>query len=1095
MAAQPRQCQIVQLALITAIALAGLLLLAAPGSSALRPAPEPALAYQAAAYQVTLSVGTGVQYDIYQGSSLTLPITVRVTGAVRLAAATVLVQYDPRELRPVACVRQAGAPGGYCNIGWDPTSGLVRFSILSAEGVTLDTDVGLFTLTFEPAPTATKNRVSSVTPLLESIADVQGNYMTSWLQGSTVAFRLSSVIGTAVYAGGPSSPNPISITRGTTVTVPVVVADLPVAPQPGLGSASFSLSFDPAIVRPLACQPVQLTGASGTCALHADHVSASLLSGTGLSGTLTAFEVVFTTAPAVAAGAESVLGLTLGAFADTAFQPIAVRIFNNALKVSKTASAIVPVLRMTPASQYLLDDQRVTVQVILDNGADLAAGSWGIRYDPTIVEAEACQLSANGFCNATGQASLVRIAVLRNPGDAPLPSTMGTVTFRRHPQAKAQQKSNLVFEVTNFADAAGAQLEYQTWSATITMADSLGTAPAVAMTLVGTPPYLLPQGGSMDFPIRFQVDPARPIVNLSGSIHYDPAVLRPTRCLRYDAGSGPSGYCNTKYDQQDGIIRFALLDEAGITGDLTPFVFRVEAASTSKNGDNSPLHFTVEAIAGPDGAPRTWSAVDETVSVKVPIPAPRVAVGPPEVLTTAIYTVPLGLTQTVPVWVIDVPDLGAGTVEIRYDWEVGRATRCTLRSDLTPVLDGGFCSLLPGVVRAAFVSSGGIDGDAHVFDIEFAQAPNVVGGETTPLAVVVDNFVDTQEVPIPTSIRSGQLDVACYAAPVEDLHIARDGDNLVLTWSHVGSTASQYQVWRADLNAYFAFGDLGATRLATMPAPTGGTVPSYTDMGAYDPVTGTGAGAWADDLNHYYMVRSMCSATGGSLRSNRVGKFTRPIGPGMNLVSLPLLPYSDRIQDVVGVQLTGANNELDSDRVWVWDTDRQDYDYAWLIAGVAPEYDGKWWNSATWQESTMSLPPNIGFWVQNRHDVQQTIKVVGAVAEPHTQGLAIVEDMQLIGSAYPDPVVLSLYAATFGHDGAHGANNELDADRIWYWDESRQDYEYAWLIAGVAPEYNGKWWDSAAWGESQIKLRPGVGYWYQRRGDLGFPWTNPGPAQ
>lgn len=1108
MAAYLRQCQIaqsvawprsrrtaVQLAAIAAIALAGLLLLAAPESSALRPGPESADAAQAIAYQVTLSVGTGTQYDIYQGSSLTLPIAVRVTGAVRLAAATVLVQYDPRELRPVSCVRQAGAPGGYCNTGWDPAGGLVRFNILSADGVALDTDVGLFNLTFEPAPTATKNRVSGVTPRLESIADAQGNYMTSWLQGSTVAFRLSSVTGTAVYVGGSSSPNPISITRGTTVTVPVEVTGLPAAPQPGLGSATFSLSFDPAIVRPLACRPVQLAGASGTCALHADHVSASLLSETGLSGALTAFEVVFTTAPSVAAGAESTLALTLGAFANTAFQPITVRIFNNALKVSKTASAVVPVLRITPASQYLLDNQRVTVQVVLDNGAALATGSWGIRYNPIIVEAEACQLSVTGFCNATGQAGLVRMAVLRDPADPPFPANIGTITFRRHPQAKAQQTSSLVFEVTNFADTASAQIEYQTQSASITMSDSLGSTPAVAMTLVGAPPYLLPQGSSLDFPIRFQIDPARPITNLSGSIHYDPAVLRPTRCLRYDSGSGPSGYCNTEYDQQHGIIRFALLDEAGFAGDLTPFVFRVEAASTSKSGDKSPLHFTVEAIAGPDGVARTWSAVDESVSIKVPIPAPRVAVGPPEVQTTAIYTVPLGFTQTVPVWVDDVPDLGAGTVEIRYNWDVGRATRCTLRSDRTPLLDGGFCSLLPGVVRAAFVSSEGIDGDAHVFDIEFAQAPNVVSGASTPLAVVVDNFVDTHEVPIPTSIRSGQLDIGCYAAPVEDLHIARDGANLLLTWSHVGTTAVQYQVWRADLNAYFAFGDLGATRLATVPAPTGGTVPAYTDQGAYDPATSAYAGAWADDLNHYYMVRSMCSATQGSLRSNRVGKFTRPIVPGMNLVSLPLLPYSYRIQDVVGTQLTGANNELDSDRVWVWNTGHQDYDYAWLIAGVTPEYDGKWWSSAAWQESTMLLLPNTGFWVQNRHDVQQTIKMVGNVAEPNTQGLAIVEGMQLIGSAYPDPVVLSLDAGTFGQDGAHGANNELDADRIWYWNESRQDYDYAWLIAGVAPEYDGKWWDSAAWAESQIKLRPGVGYWYQRRGDLGFPWTNPGPVQ
>ena len=108
-----------------------------------------------------------------------------------------------------------------------------------------------------------------------------------------------------------------------------------------------------------------------------------------------------------------------------------------------------------------------------------------------------------------------------------------------------------------------------------------------------------------------------------------------------------------------------------------------------------------------------------------------------------------------PLWVENVPDLGAGTIEVRYDPTVARATRCTLRSDLTPTLDGGFCSLLPGVVRFAFVASQGITGTTQLYDIEFAQAPNVVGGETTPLTVVVLNFVDTHEVPIPTTVRGG----------------------------------------------------------------------------------------------------------------------------------------------------------------------------------------------------------------------------------------------------------------------------------------------------------------------------------------------------
>ena len=340
------------------------------------------------------------------------------------------------------------------------------------------------------------------------------------------------------------------------------------------------------------------------------------------------------------------------------------------------------------------------------------------------------------------------------------PTDIGSITFRRHPQAKAGQKSSLTFEVTNFADGLDQQLPYQTQAATITIAQELGNPAAAAIRLIGTPPYQLYRGSSLDFPVNFTIDPLRPIANLTGSIHYDPIVLRPTRCvLSSPTADGPTAFCNAQYDTAQGIIRFTLFDAEGFSGSVTPFVLTFEAASTSMAGNNSPLRFTVEAIGGPQGEPRTWAATDETVTIKGPVTAPRVLVGSPELIEPVIYHVALATTTTVPLWVENVPDLGAGTIEVRYDPKVARATRCTLRSDLTPTLDGGFCSLLPGVVRFAFVASEGITGSTQLYDIEFAQAPNVEGGENTPLTVVVLNFVDTHEVPIPTTVRGGRIDI------------------------------------------------------------------------------------------------------------------------------------------------------------------------------------------------------------------------------------------------------------------------------------------------------------------------------------------------
>ena len=284
-------------ALVLALALSDVVLLASPlGTQASRSEQT------GGAYQVTLKVGSGLVYSLPQGASVTLPISVSVTAAVGLASASVLVQYNPLQLRPTACTPHAGGPGGFCNIAYDTENGLIRFNVIADTGL-LGDDIGLFDLTFAAASTSTLRTEVPVTPLIESITDLQGTYMTSWAQGSTVKIAAASGGGAAVYVGAPNGPNPLTITRGQTTTVPIVVTGLT-----GLGSASFSLAFDPAVVRPLECRSVQYPDASGVCALHDDHVAANLISQDGMPGSatesVTAFEVDFTTAPNVLRGRQ-----------------------------------------------------------------------------------------------------------------------------------------------------------------------------------------------------------------------------------------------------------------------------------------------------------------------------------------------------------------------------------------------------------------------------------------------------------------------------------------------------------------------------------------------------------------------------------------------------------------------------------------------------------------------------------------------------------------------------------------------------------------------------------------------------------------------
>ena len=242
-----------------------------------------------------------------------------------------------------------------------------------------------------------------------------------------------------------------------------------------------------------------------------------------------------------------------------------------------------------------------------------------------------------------------------------------------------------------------------------------------------------------------------------------------------------------------------------------------------RRAGSSPLHFTVEAVGGPLGEPRTWAATDETVTIKPPVSAPRVLVGPPETLDTESYTVTLGSRATVPLWVENVTNLGAGTIEVRYDPTVARATQCTLRSDLTPALDGGFCSLLPGAVRFAFVASQGITGSSQLYDIVFAPAPNAVGGKKTPLKAVVLNFVDIHEYPIPTTVRDGAIVISAIRVTktANPTHVPETGGNVTFTFL-VGNIGQVDVTLNSLVDT--RFGNLAGKGTCTVPQtiPAGG---------------------------------------------------------------------------------------------------------------------------------------------------------------------------------------------------------------------------------------------------------------------------------
>ncbi len=236
-----------------------------------------------------------------------------------------------------------------------------------------------------------------------------------------------------------------------------------------------------------------------------------------------------------------------------------------------------------------------------------------------------------------------------------------------------------------------------------------------------------------------------------------------------------------------------------------------------------------------------------------------------------------------------------------------------------------------------------------------------------------------------------------------------------------------------------------------------------------------------DVVARYYRIR----LKGFKNFSNTVGKFSRALETEMHLVSMPLIPYSTSVQDVIGDQLTGAPDESYADRVWKWDADIQDFAYAWLVDGVGPPFDGKWWSSGHFGPSTMTLNFGEGFFIQTRHE-NQMVTFLGSVPECVVSVADIRPGLQMIGT--PSPEILPLDGCGFQASGAKGAPSELLADRVWYWDEDGLFYTYSWLMDRTDAPEDARWWSSDPMGPTKMTMIPGQGYWYQARG-TGFAWS------
>lgn len=233
-----------------------------------------------------------------------------------------------------------------------------------------------------------------------------------------------------------------------------------------------------------------------------------------------------------------------------------------------------------------------------------------------------------------------------------------------------------------------------------------------------------------------------------------------------------------------------------------------------------------------------------------------------------------------------------------------------------------------------------------------------------------------------------------------------------------------------------------------------------------------------------------------SFAATIMGKYDVPVSEGINQLSIPFIPYETSLESVIGTQVTGANNAFSSDRLWLYNPAVQArYDVAWLVAGVGPPYDGKWYSGNF--PSTLPIRPDMGFILQIRAGHPATyITFVGKVSETDRY-TNISTGLNFVGTCFPVEVPLgdqaSVGDSNLWESGITGGTNAFSSDKVWKYNAAVQArYDVAWLVDGIDPAHNGLWYSGNV--PSTIKLKPGYGYWIQiRSGHPSFVWHYPKP--
>jgi hypothetical protein len=292
---------------------------------------------------------------------------------------------------------------------------------------------------------------------------------------------------------------------------------------------------------------------------------------------------------------------------------------------------------------------------------------------------------------------------------------------------------------------------------------------------------------------------------------------------------------------------------------------------------------------------------------------------------------------------------------------VAKLTNCILWNNDTLTYDGcepaldiryscveGQAPQGPGNISPASAGFVDVDGPDDVIGTEdddlrlLPVSPCIDSGDTSAIPPSV--LTDLDKNP---RIISGKVDMGAFEFQgCPWLLITEEADLARLDWRQFGD--GNYTVeWTGDL----------VTGLWQRPSGTW-------------PITGL---MWTDIASGDIVMRFYRVESGG-IYTDPVG-FVKvsAVADGLTMLSVPLVPADNRLNgdpgcigDILKEAVTGGAGASDADVVFKWNAKTQSYTTAYVLTGVNPDLDGKWWDEETSAPSTVTLDVGECFWVLRR---------------------------------------------------------------------------------------------------------------------------------